>query len=96
MGAGRDSDIAHYTLQVSTSGDFDGISTKEITVPSQNSAASVNVTLGLDQLPFLQFGIVLYIRANASNGFSESIYSAVKVTLLVGECHGINANEIVW
>ncbi len=87
--------ISHYTLQVSTSGDFDGTSTKEITVPSQNSAPSVAVTLGLDEVPFLQFGITIYMRARSSNGFTESNYSAVKVTLLVGKCPGINADEIV-
>ena len=81
--------ISHYTLQVSTSGDFDGTSTKEITVPSQNSAASVNVTLGLDQLPFLQFGIKVHMRATATSVFASSTnYSAVKVTLLVGKCPG--------
>ena len=89
LGAGRDADIAHYTLQVSTSGDFDGTSTKEITVPSQNSAPFLNVTLGLDQLPFLQFGIKVYMRATATSVFAQSTYySAVKVTLLVGTCPG--------
>ena len=97
MGAGRHADISHYTLQVSTSGDFDGTSTKEITVPSQNSAPSVNVTLGLVELPFLQFGIKVYMRATATSVFANSTsYSAVNVTLLVGECPGINADEIVW
>ena len=88
--------ISHYTLQVSTSGDFDGTSTKEITVPSQNSAPTVAFTLGLDEVPFLQFGIKVYMRARSSNGFTESNYSAVNVTLLVGKCRGINADEIVW
>ena len=87
--------ISHYTLQVSTSGDFIATSTKEITVPSQNSAPSVAVTLGLDEVPFLQFGITIYMRARSSNGFSESNHSAVNVTLLVGKCRGINADEIV-
>ena len=96
MGAGRDADIVYYTLQVSTSEDFDGTSTKEITVPSQNSAPSVAVTLGLDQLPFLQFGIKVYMRAIATSVFAQSNnYSAVNVTLLVGKCRGINADEIV-
>ena len=96
MGAGRDADIVYYTLQVYTSGDFDGTSTKEITVPSQNSAPFLNVTLGLDQLPFLQFGIKVYMRATATSVFANSTnYSAVKVTLLVGKCRGINADEIV-
>ena len=81
---------------MSTSGDFDATSTKEITVPSQNSAPSVAVTLGKAELPFLQFGITIYMRARSSNGFTESNYSAVKVTLLVGKCRGINADEIVW
>ena len=83
-------------LQVSTSEAFDAGSSKEIRLHSQNSAPSVAVTLGQAELPFLQFGIVLYIRANASNGFLESNYSAVHVTRLVGECRGINAEEIVW
>ncbi len=87
--------ISHYTLQVSTSGDFDGTSTKEITVPSENSAASVAISLGLDEVPFLQFGITIYMRARSSNGFTESNYSAAKVTLLVGKCRGINADELV-
>ena len=96
MGAGRDADIVYYTLQVSTSEDFDGTSTKEITVPSQNSAPSVAVTLDLDQLPFLQFGIKFYMRATATSVFAQSTnYSAVNVTLLVGKCRGINADEIV-
>ena len=80
---------------MSTSGDFDGTSTKEFTVSSQNSAPSVAVTLGLDEVPFLHFGIKVYIRARSSNGFMESNYSAVNVTLLVGKCRGINADEIV-
>jgi hypothetical protein len=88
--------ISHYTLQVSTSGGFDATSTKEFTVLSQNSAPSVAVTLGLDELPFLQFGITIYMRARSSNGFTESNYSAVNVTLLVGKCRGINADAIVW
>ena len=88
--------ISHYMLQVSTSAAFYAGSSKEIRVPSQDSAPSVAVTLGKVGLPFLQFGIVLFIRANASNGFTESNYSAVKVTRLVGECRGINADEIVW
>ncbi len=89
LGAGRDADIAHYTLQVSTSGDFIATSTKEITVPSQNSAPSVAVTLGLDELPFLQFGIKVHMRATATSVFASSTnYSAVKVTLLVGKCPG--------
>jgi len=88
--------ILHYTLQVSTSGDFDNTSTREITVPSQNSAPSVAVTLGLDELPFLQFGIKVHMRATATSVFANSTsYSAVNVTLLVGECPGINADEIV-
>ena len=96
MGAGRDADIAHYTLQVSTSGDFIATSTIEIRLSSQNSAPSVAVTLGLDQLPFLQFGIKVYMRATATSVFAQSTYySAVKVTLLVGKCRGINADEIV-
>ena len=95
MGAGRDADISHYTLQVSTSGDFLATSTKEITVHSQNSAPSVAVTLGLVEVPFLQFGITIYMRARSSNGFTESNYSAAKVTLLVGKCRGINADELV-
>ncbi len=82
---------------MSASGDFDGTSTKEITVPSQNSALSVAVTLGLDQLPFLQFGIKVYMRATATSVFAQSNnYSAVKVTLLVGKCRGINVDEILW
>ena len=81
---------------MSTSGGFDANSTKEITVPSQNSALSVAITLGLDEIPFLQFGIKVYMRARSSNGFTESNYSAVNVTLLVGKCRGINADEIVW
>ena len=81
---------------MSTSGDFDGPSTKEISVPSQNSAPSVAVTLGKAELPFLQFGIKVYIRATATSVFANSTnYSAVNVTLLVGECRGINADEIV-
>ena len=87
--------ISHYMLQVSTSESFDAGSWTEIRVPSEDSAQFVAVTLGQAELPFLQFGIVLYIRANASNGFFESNYSAVKVTRLVGECRGINADEIV-
>ena len=83
-------------LQVSTNEAFDDGSWTEIRVPSQDSAPSVAVTLGKAVLPFLQFGIVVYIRANASNGFLESNYSAVKVTRLVGECLGINADETVW
>ena len=83
-------------LQVSTSEAFNAGSWTEIRVPSQNSAPFVAVTLGQAELPFLQFGIVLYIRANASNGFTESKYSAANVTRLVGECRGINADEIVW
>ena len=81
---------------MSTGGDFDATSTKDITVPSQNSAPSVAVTLGLDELPFLQFGITIYMRARSSNGFTESNYSAVNVALLVGKCRGINADEIVF
>ena len=96
MGAGRDVNIVQYMLQVSTSEAFDAGSSKEILVPSQYSAPAVAVTLGKAELPFLQFGIVLYIRANASNGFLESNYSAAYVTRLVGECRGINADEIVW
>ena len=88
--------ISHYMLQVSTNESFDAGSWTEIRVPSEGSAPSVAVTLGQAELPFLQFGIVLYIRANASNGFLESNYSAVKVTRLVGECRGINADETVW
>ena len=96
MGAGRDADISHYTLQVSTSGDFLATFTKEMTVPSQNSAPSVAVTLGLDELPFLHFGIKVYMRATATSVFANSTnYSAVNVTLLVGKCRGINADEIV-
>ena len=95
MGAGRDADISHYTLQVSTSGDFIATSTKEMTVPSQNSAPSVAVTLGLVEVPFLQFGTTIYMRARSSNGFTESNYSAVNVTLVVGKCRGINADELV-
>ena len=87
--------ISHYMLQVSTSEAFNAGSWTEIRVPSQDSAPPVAVTLGKAELPFLQFGIVLYIRANASNGFLESIYSAVTVTRLVGECCLINADEIV-
>ena len=88
--------ITHYMLQVSSSVAFNSGSWTDIRVPSQDSAPSVAVTLGQAELPFLQFGIVLYIRANASNGFLESNYSAVHVTRLVGECRGINADEIVW
>ena len=96
MGAGRDADISHYTLQVSTSGDFIATSTKEITVLSQNSAPSVAVTLGLVEVPFLRFGIKVYMRATATSVFANSTnYSAVNVTLLVGKCRGINADEIV-
>ena len=84
-------DISHYTLQVSN-----GTSSREFRLPSQNSAPSVAITLGLDELPFLQFGIKVYIRASSSNGFTESDYSAVNVTLLVGKCRGITADEIVW
>ena len=81
---------------MSTSGDFDGTSTKEISVPSQNSAPSVAVTLGKAELPFLQFGIKVYMRATATSVFANSTnYSAVKVTLLVGKRRGINADEIV-
>ena len=87
--------LSHYMLQVSTNESFGAGSWTDIRVPSQNSAPSVAVTLGLAELPFLQFSIVLYIRANASNGFLESNYSAVNVTLLVGKCRGINADEIV-
>jgi hypothetical protein len=83
-------------LQVSTSAAFDAGSSKEIRVPSQDSAPSVAVTLGKVELPFLQFGMVLYIRARSSNGFLESNYSAVYVTRLVGECRGINVDEIEW
>jgi hypothetical protein len=96
LGAGRDVKIAYYKLQVSTSESFDAGSWTDIRVSSQDSAPFVAVTLGQAELPFLQFGIVLYIRANASNGFLESNYSAVHVTRLVGECRGINADEIVW
>ena len=79
--------MLHYTLQVSTSGDFDGPSTKEISVPSQNSAPTVAFTLGLDEVPFLQFGIKVYMRATATSVFANSTnYSAVNVTLLVGKC----------
>ena len=81
---------------MSNSGDFDGTLSKEFRLSSQNSAPSVAITLGLDQLPFLQFGIKVYLRASSSNGFTESNYSAVKVTLLVGKCRGINADESVW
>ena len=88
--------ITHYMLQVSSSVAFNSGSWTDFRVPSQDSAPSVAVTLGQAELPFLQFGIVLYIRANASNGFLESNYSAVHVTRLVGECRGINADEIVW
>ena len=88
--------ITHYMLQVSTNESFAAGSWTDIRVSSQDSAPSVAVTLGQAELPFLQFGIVLYIRANASNGFLESNYSAVHVTRLVGECRGINAEEIVW
>ena len=88
--------ISHYMLQVSTSEAFNAGSWTEIRVPSQDSAPSVVVILRQAELPFLQFGIVLYIRANASNGFLESNYSAVTVTRLVGECCGMNADEIVW
>ena len=70
-------------LQVSTSEAFDAGSSTEIRVPSQDSAPSVAVTLGQAELPFLQFGIVLYIRANASNGFLESNYSALLVSVMV-------------
>ena len=80
---------------MSTSGDFDANSTKEITVDSQSSAPSVAVTLGKAELPFLQFGIIIYMRVRSSNGFTESNYSAVNVTLLVGTCRGINADEII-
>ena len=81
---------------MSTTGDFDANSTKEITVPSQNSAPSVAVTLGLVDVPFLQFGIKVYMRATATSVFANSTdYSAVNVTLLVGKCRGINADEIV-
>ena len=84
-------DISHYTLQVSN-----GTSSREFRLPSQNSAPSVAVTLGLDQLPFLQFGIKVYMRATATSVFAQSTnYSAVNVTLLVGKCRGINADEIV-
>jgi hypothetical protein len=51
--------------------------------------------LGLVEVPFLQFGTTFYMRARSSNGFTESNYSAVNVTLLVGKCRGINADEIV-
>ena len=81
---------------MSTSGDFLATSTKEITVHSQNSAPSVAVTLGLVDVPFLQFGIKVYMRATATSVFANSTkYSAVNVTLLVGKCRGINADEIV-
>ena len=80
---------------MSTTGDFDANSTEEITVLSQNSAPSVAVTLGLVEVPFLRFGTTIYMRARSSNGFTESNYSAVNVTLLVGKCRGINADEIV-
>ena len=74
---------------MSTSGDFDGTSTKEISVPSQNSAPSVAVTLGKAELPFLQFGIKVYMRATATSVFANSTnYSAVKVTLFVGKYPG--------
>ena len=70
---------------------------KEIIVPSQNSAPSVAVTLGKAELPFLQFGIKVYMRATATSVFANSTnYSAVKVTLLVGKCRGINVDEILW
>ena len=75
--------ISHYMLQVSTSEAFNAGSWTEIRVPSQDSAPSVAVTLGQAELPFLQFGIVLYIRANASNGFLESNYSALLVSIMV-------------
>jgi hypothetical protein len=76
--------ISHYMLQVSTSAYFDANSTIEFRLPSQNSAPSVSVKLGLTQLPFLQCNssIKVYIRANCSNGFTESNFSAVKVTLV--------------
>jgi hypothetical protein len=73
---------------VSTSDAFIATSTQEISVPSQNSAPSVAVTLGLDKLPFLQFGIKVYMRATATSVFAQSTYSAVKVTILVGKCPG--------
>ena len=67
---------------MSTSGDFDGTSTKEISVPSQNSAPSVAVTLGKAELPFLQFGIKVYMRAIATSVFTNSTnYSAMNVTI---------------
>ena len=75
-------------LEVSSSASFIATSTKKISVPSQNSAPSVAVTLGLDELPFLQFGIKVYIRATATSVFAQSTYSAVKVTILVGKCPG--------
>jgi hypothetical protein len=34
------------------------------------------------------------MRARSSNGFTESNYSAVNVTLLVGTCRGMNADEL--
>jgi hypothetical protein len=85
-------------LQVSTNEAFDAGSWTEIRVPSQDSAPSVAVTFGKAVLPFLQFGIKVYLRATASSFFATSItsnYSDVKVTLLVGKCRGINAEEIV-
>jgi hypothetical protein len=75
-------------LQVSTDEAFHPNFTKTF---RKNSAPSVNVTLGLDELPFLQFGIKVYVRATASSFFATSItsnYSEVKVTLLVGKCPG--------
>jgi len=85
-------------LQVSTDEAFHPNFTKTFRKNAQNSAPSVNVTLGSDELPFLQFGIKVYLRATASSFFASSItsnYSDVKVTFLVGKCRGINAEEIV-
>ena len=83
-------------LQVSTDEAFHPNFTKTFRKNAQNSAPSVNVTLGLDELPFLQFGIKVYVRATASSFFATSItsnYSEVKVTLLVGEVSGGFSNQ---
>ena len=81
---------------MSNSGDFDGTLSKEFRLSSQNSAPSVAVTLRKAELPFLQFGIKVYMRATATSVFANSTnFSAVNVTLLVGKCRGVNAHEIV-
>jgi len=95
FGALANATLQHYFVQVSTSASFDN-TTGVVRVPSQNSASSVTVLLGAEQLSFLAFGVHYFVRANASNGLATGNYSTVIDTGMLKETIKCPADAFRW